>query len=556
MSTFTRDVLRSAASSPHGLNVGTLADPVRLTWSEVREHAAKMAGGLAGNGIGRHGSVAVLAAQAADVAPLAQAIWMRGAALTMLHQPTPRADLAVWLDDTVRAIRLIRADIVVVGEPFLMAMEHLAASGVAVCAVDSLRGGQPIEPEDTAETDIALRQLTSGSVGIPKAVEISHANLAANAVAIAEALALDLDTDVMLSWLPLSHDMGMIGFICFPMQLGIEAVVVTSDQFLRRPIVWAELISKYRATITSGPNFAYSILARVLERADARKPPEAIDLSSLRIACNGAEPVDHRDVEYFAAVGARFGLRPNAPMPSYGLAEATLAVSFHAHDEPPIIDTVSRHAVSEHHRAQPIDSAEDPADVQHIVCLGAPLPGMDVRIVRDAMVLGPRDIGGIQLRGGAIAGSYLTADGVTPLAADDGWFDTGDLGYFDEQGRIYVCGRTKDVIVLAGVNLYPHDIERAAATVDGVRKGCVIAIRVPGSNGTEREGTEREGFAVLAEVHNADEEDVRLRISREIAARVNRHVGHAPREVRLFRAGTLPKTSSGKLRRTSARALL
>ena len=552
MSAFTRDVFAAAASSPHGLNVGSLADPVRVTWREVHEQAKRMAGCLAANGIGRYGSVAVLAADAADVAPLAQAIWMRGAALTMLQQPTPRADLAVWLGDTVRAIRLIRADVVVVGEPFLTALEHLAAhlgaDGVAVCTVESMRGAEPIEPEDTAEADIAVRQLTSGSTGIPKAVEISHANLAANTAAISTGVEIDIDRDVVASWLPLSHDMGMIGFICYPMQLGLEAVVFTADQFLRRPIVWAELISKHRATITAGPNFAYSLLARVLERAN----PDAIDLSSLRVAINGAEPVDHRDIENFAAAGARFGLRPSAPMPTYGLAEATLAASFDAHDERPVVDTVSRQAVSGAHRAQPVvNSADNPADVQHVVCLGAPLPGLDVRIIRDARVQGPREIGGIELRGPAIAGSYLTAEGVIPLSGEDGWFDTGDLGYLDEQGRVYVCGRTKDVIVLAGVNLYPHDIERAAATVDGVRKGCVIALRVD-----EREGADREGFAVLAEVHNADEEDERLRLSREITARVNRHVGHAPREVRLFPPGALPKTSSGKLRRNSARALL
>ncbi len=541
MSTFTRDVFASAASSPHGLNVGTVADPVRLTWREVHEQAKRMAGCLAAKGIGRHDSVAVLAADAADVAPLAQAIWMRGAALTMLQQPTPRADLAVWLDDTLRAIRMIRADVVVVGEPFLMALEHLAAVDAPACTVESMRGAEPIEPEDADEADIAMRQLTSGSTGIPKAVEISHGNLAANADAMRVGLATDVDQDVMVSWLPLSHDMGMVAFICFPMQLGIEAVVVTSDQFLRRPIMWAELISRHRATITSGPNFAYSILARVLEPAD----PDAIDLSSLRIACNGAEPVDHRDLLYFATVGARFGLRPSAPMPSYGMAEATLGISFSAHDEPPIVDVVSRQAVSRAHHARPVP--DDADDVQHIVCLGVPLPGMDVRITRDTTVLGPREIGTIELRGPAVASRYVTVDGVVSLARHDGWFDTGDLGYLDEEGRMYVCGRTKDLIVLAGNNLYPHDIERAAATVDGVRRGCVIALRVD---------AEREGFAVLAEVHNADEDDVRVRISRDITARVHRHVGHAPREVRLFPPGTLPKTSSGKLRRKGARALL
>jgi fatty-acyl-CoA synthase len=540
MSTFTRDLFATAASSPHGLTVGTPADPVRLTWREVHEQAKRMAGSLAAKGIGRHGSVAVLAASAADVAPLAQAIWMRGAALTMLQQPTPRADLVVWLDDTVRAIRMINADLVVVGEPFLLALEQLAACDVTVCTVESMRDAEPTEPEDTDDADIAMRQLTSGSTGIPKAVEISHGNLAANTTALSAGLGADIDRDVMLSWLPLSHDMGMVAFICFPMQLGIEAVVITSDQFLRRPIVWAELISKHRATITSGPNFAYSILARILERAD----PDTIDLSSLRIACNGAEPVDHRDVQNFTSVGARFGLRPSAPMPSYGLAEATLGVSFSAHDQPPVVDTVSKQAVLRAHYAQSVP--DDSEDVQHIVGLGVPLPGMDVRITRDGTVQGPREIGSIELRGPAVAGRYLTVDGVVPLAGDDGWFDTGDLGYLDEAGRIYVCGRTKDLIVLAGNNLYPHDIERAAATVDGVRKGCVIALRVD---------AEREGFAVLAEVQNADE-DVRLRISRDIAARVNRQVGHAPREVRLFPAGSLPKTSSGKLRRKSARGLL
>ena len=208
MRRFHLRMLASAASSPHGLTVGTVADPIRLSWGEVHDQAKRMAGGLAARGVGRHGSVAVLAADAADVAPLAQAIWMRRAALTMLQQPTPRTDLAVCRHETARAILLIHADLVVVGEPFLMALDHWPAHNLAVCTVESLRGAEPIRPDgadEADEADIAMRQLTSGSTGAPKAVEISHGNLAASSVAIRDAMVLDTDTDVMASWLPLSR---------------------------------------------------------------------------------------------------------------------------------------------------------------------------------------------------------------------------------------------------------------------------------------------------------------------------------------------------------------
>lgn len=542
MSVFTRELLAAAASSPRHLIGGTFVDPVRLSWRDVHEQAKRIGGGLAAMGVGRGGSVAVLATDAADVAPLAQAAWLRGVSLTMLQQPTPRTDPTVWLADTVRAIGLIKAVVVVVGDQFLAARDQLSAQRLVVCTVDSLRAAEPaefdIEPDDA---DIALRQLTSGSTGVPKAVEISHGNLAASGIALRDGLDVDISTDVFVSWLPLSHDMGMIAFLCLPMHLGVELVSVPPDEFLRRPIVWAELISRYRGTTTAGPNFAYSVLARALQRAD----PSTIDLSSLRVAVNGAEPIDHRDVAEFCTVGARFGMRKAAVMPGYGLAEATLVVSLGAADDPAVFDKVSRQAVVEAHRALPSCGASE--QVRHVVSVGTPVTGMEVRISRGGQPLPHREIGAIEVRGPSVAVNYLTSAGVVPLARDDGWFDTGDLGYLDEHGRLYVCGRAKDLIVLAGRNLYPHDIERAAETVDGVRKGCVIAVRVDG---------DPEGFAVLAEVHNADAEDERLRISRALTARVSRHVGHLPRHVLLFPAGRLPKTASGKLRRSSARELL
>jgi fatty-acyl-CoA synthase len=542
MSILTREISAAAKLSPRHLTAGTVADPVRLSWREVHDLAMRMAGGLAARGIGHNGSIAVLAIDAADIAPLTQAAWLGRTAVTILHQPTPRTDLEVWLADTVRATRLIKADVVVIGEQFLGALDPLTAHGLAVCTVESLREHDPIErdlSDYAAESDIALRQLTSGSTGIPKAVEISHGNLAANAVASQDGLKLDVNVDVMASWLPLSHDMGMNGFVSFPMQLGIETVIAPPEDFLKRPLVWAELITRHRATITSGPNFAYSLLARVLQRAD----PSDIDLSSLRMAVNGAEPIDHRDMSEFSSAGARFGLRPTALTPAYGLAEATLVASLGSGLHEAVIDHASREAIAEAHRAEP--ALDDSAEVQHVVCVGLPVKGLDLRITRNGTALAPREIGAIELRGPMIAQNYRTSSGTVPLATD-GWFDSGDLGYLDEAGRLYVCGRTKDLIVLAGRNLYPHDIERAAEGVDGVRRGCVIALRLD---------ADREGFAVLAEVRNMTDE-ARTRISREIAVRVSSQVGHRPREIVLFPAGALPKTPSGKLRRSSARDLL
>ncbi|MGD9622853.1 MAG: long-chain-fatty-acid--CoA ligase [Mycolicibacterium sp.] len=543
MSVLTRGIRAAAETSSTGLTTGIGTDAGRSTWGEVGEQAHRLAAGLASRGVSCHGSVAVLATDPAEVAPLAQAIWLRRAALTMLQHPTPRGDLAVWLADTVRAIKMVRADVVVVGEAFLSAADHLSAHNLAVCGIASLSESAPIDPaeiDEAEETDIALRQLTSGSTGAPKAVEISHSNVAVHTVVMRDALDVNPETDILASWVPLSHDMGMLAFLCLPMQLGVETACITPEQFLRRPLSWAELIDENHATMTAGPNFAYSVLARHFQRAE----PGQFDLSSLRVAAFGAEPLNHRDIADFTAAGARFGLRPTAPTSAYGIAEATLTVSLGAPHEQPIIDRVSRTAL-EDGCARPVRA--DSTDAQHIVCLGFPGAGMDLRVTRDREVLGPREVGTIELRGPLVAEHYLTPDGIIDIAGHDGWFDTGDLGYLDEQGRVYVCGRTKDLIVLAGRNLYPHDIERAAENVDGVRKGSVIAVRID---------AEREGFAVLAEVHSLNDEDARLRIRRDITAQVNRRVGRAPREVRLFPAGTLPKTASGKLRRNAARALL
>lgn len=541
MSSFTEQMYANAATSPRGMITGTFEDPVRRTWGEVHDEARRMAGALSDMGVVPGTSVAVLAGDPAEVAPLAQAVWMRGASLTMLAQPTPRADLVTWLADTHRAARTIRAVLTIVGSPFADAAEPLRTAGQDVAMLEELRTGPAIEPLHPDESAVAMYQLTSGSTGTPKAVQLTHANILANSHALSTATGGDADTDVMVSWLPLSHDMGMLAFLALPMQYGVELVASRPEEFLRRPALWADLISRYRGTITSGPNFAYALLALTLERAE----PGRFDLSSLRVAINGAEPIDARDTSRLAEAGARFGLSPAAITPAYGMAEATLAITFD--NSPQVnVDRISRSDLQKRALATP-DTGPGACAV---VSVGLPVAGMEIRVVDYySRPRPPRHIGSIEVRGAAVSGGYLAQNGWREGAfIRDGWLHTGDLGYFDEHGRLYVCGRTKDVIVIAGNNIYPTDIERAACAVPGVRAGNAVAVRIDA-------GQFREGFAVLAESKLAADPVEAERIRAEIALRVNQAVGHNARAVLVLPPGSVPKTGSGKLQRRKAAEL-
>ncbi|WP_170999158.1 AMP-binding protein, partial [Veillonella tobetsuensis] len=222
-----------------------------------------------------------------EIAPTAQALWMRGASLTMLHQPTPRTDLAVWAEDTMTVIGMIEAKAVIVSEPFLVAIPILEQKGMQVLTVADLLASDPIGPIEVGEDDLALMQLTSGSTGSPKAVQITHRNIYSNADAMFVGAQYDVDKDVMVSWLPCFHDMGMVGFLTIPMFFGAELVKVTPMDFLRDTLLWAKLIDEYQGTMTAAPNFAYALLAKRLRR---QAKPGDFELSTLRFALSGAEP--------------------------------------------------------------------------------------------------------------------------------------------------------------------------------------------------------------------------------------------------------------------------
>ena len=543
MSRFTEKMYRNALRTDRGMVTGEPHEPVRHTWGEVHEKARRIAGGLAAAGVGHGDAVGVLAGAPVEIAPTAQGLWMRGASLTMLHQPTPRTDLALWAQDTTTVIDMIEAKAVVISDPFTVAIPVLEERGVKVVTVEQLLAADPIDPVETGEDDVALMQLTSGSTGSPKAVVITHRNVYSNAEAMFIGAEYDVDRDVMVSWLPCFHDMGMIGFLTVPMYFGAELVKVTPMDFLRDTLLWAKLIDKYEGTMTAAPNFAYALFAKRLRK---QAKPGQFDLSTLRFALSGSEPVEPADVEDLIDAGRPFGLPAEAILPAYGMAETTLAVSFSECGAGLAVDEVDTDLLAALRRAVPATKG----NTRRLASLGPLLKDLEARIVdEDGNVLPTRGVGIIELRGEALTPGYITMGGFVPAQDNHGWYDTGDLGYLLENGHVVVCGRVKDVIIMAGRNIYPTDIERAASRVDGVRPGCAVAVRLDA-------GHSRETFAVAVE-SNAWEDPAEVRrIEHQVAHEVVGEVDVRPRNVVVLGPGTIPKTPSGKLRRANSVALV
>ena len=410
--------------------------------------------------------------------------------------------------------------------------------------IEALLASAPIEPVDTDEDDVALMQLTSGSTGSPKAVQITHANIVANAEAMMVGCNFDIDTDVIVSWLPCFHDMGMTGYLTVPMYVGAELVKVTPMDFLRDTLLWAKLIDKYKGTMTAAPNFAYNLFAKRLRR---QATPGEYDLSSLRWALSGAEQVDPLDVEDLCEAGAPFGLKPEAIIPAYGMAETTVAVSFsecgggHGHRRS------RRRSAGRPAPCGPGDQGTHPA-AGHARQAAAGPRGPHHRRGRRASCRA-RGVGVIEVRGDPVTRGYTTRAGFIAAQDERGWYDTGDLGYLTEAGNVVVCGRLKDVIIMAGRNIYPTDIERAASRVAGVRPGCAVAVRLDA-------GLSRESFAVAVECKDFEDHDEVRRVERQVAHEVFAEVDVRPRNVVVLEPGMIPKTPSGKLRRAHALSLV
>ncbi len=507
---------------------------VTVPWSEVHQDARALAAALQARGIGPGDHVAVLGPTTRPLVTLIQATWLAGATIMLLPLPMRMGSIDEFVNQT--RVRVIKGDAALLvideqladflqpapGDPVTVRLDHLAAEAV---------GPDAFQPVEADAERLVILQFTSGSTAEPKGVMLPDRVLCANLDAAAEAGEMQ-DDDVFVSWLPLYHDMGLVGMLTLPMTTGRSLVLGAPQDFLARPLRWLQWLSDHRGTVTAGPNFSWVLATKALRRA------EGLDLSPLRIALNGAEPIDPRSVEAFIAEAGRFGMRPGAVFPAFGMAEVAIAGAFPVPLTGLRTDPVDRRVLETERYAAPAPVGEE--RTREFVRLGRAVPGLEFRIVDpdDGHELRDREVGELEIRGTSLTTGYYKNVEATTALFRDGWLRTGDLAYLLE-GDLVLCGRIKDVIILGGRNVFPEDIERAVAGVEGVRAGNVMAFGVEGNKGKEQ-------LIVVAEVKADDLEAVR----HNIAHRSAEVCGIPPHEVVLAPAGSLPKTSSGKLQRS------
>lgn len=402
----------------------------------------------------------------------------------------------------------------------------------------SLTNGE-LNPVDIDSDSLVLIQYTSGSTGLPKGVLLSHAKLLANIRAMGKAVQVT-PQDVFVSWLPLYHDMGLIGAWLGSLYFGVPVTILSPLTFLTRPERWLWAIHYHRATISAGPNFAYELCLRKIDEPML----EGLDLSSLRLVFNGAEAVYPNTLRRFADKFAAYGLREESIYPVYGMAETSVGLLFPELGQKPRVDRIKRQVFEEDNLAE-IASSED-EDYVEFVAVGKPIPDHYVRIVDpDGNILTERQVGVLQFKGPSTMLEYYRNPEKTNEVLHDGWCDTGDIAYMADE-EVFIVGRVKDLIIKAGRNLHPEEIEALTASVVGIRKGCIIAF---GTQDLEQ-GTEK--FIIVAEAYENQLRRTK-QLQSEIANKVIAAIGIAPDQVIIVPPKTIPKTSSGKLRRSSCK---
>ncbi len=526
----------------HILLVDGEAEPEPISFRALREAAVAVAAGLRQRGVRPGDTVALMLPTGREFFAAFHGTLYAGAIPVPLYPPARPSQIEAHLRRVSGILANCQARVLLTFERARSLAQMLApATRLQLTAtVAEIAAPQPdwevpaIGPRDTA-----FLQYTSGSTGQPKGVVVSHANLLANLHAMQTVTGVT-SADCFVSWLPLYHDMGLIGACFGALVVGFPLVLMSPLAFLSHPVRWLRAIDSHRATITAAPNFAYEICVNKIDEAELA----GLDLSSLRLAFNGAEAVSARTLERFAERLAPYGLRRETLMPVYGLAECALGLTFPPAGRGPLVDRIAREPFLQDGSARAAPAKE--AAPLNVVSCGLPLPAHSVRIVGEGgRPLPERIQGRIEFQGPSATSGYFRNPTETARLFDGAWLDTGDLGYL-AGGELYVTGRAKDIIIRGGHNIHPQELEEAVAQLSGVRKGGVAVF--PATD--RRDGTER--VVVLAETlaeHAAERAALRARINR-LAVDL---IGLPVDEVVLAPPRTVLKTSSGKIRRNACR---
>ena len=519
------------------------ADEQRITYRGLWEGALAYAAHLAAHGVGPGQTVAIMLPTSKEYLFCFYGTLLAGGIPVPLYPPARLATIEDHMTRHVAVLKSAAACVMVTipeAKPLAWLLRAQVESLRAVLVPADFTGdARDFAPVRGRSGHIAFLQYTSGSTGSPKGVVLTHGNLLANVRAMARA-ARATSEDVFVSWLPLYHDMGLIGGCFATLYCGFPVVLMSPLAFLSRPSQWLRAIHRHRGTISGGPNFAYELCLRRIPDDEL----EGLDLASWRFAFNGAEPVSPETMSAFEERFARFGLRANAIAPVYGLAEASVGLAFTPPGTPRRVDLIDRENFTRTGRALAA-RAEDPSPLKVVGC-GYVLPEHDMRVVDAAgLELPDGSEGQLQFRGpSATTGYYRNPDATRGLFAGE-WVNTGDRAYMS-QGMVYITGREKDIIIKGGRNISPYELEEAIGDLPRIRRGCVAVFgSVERASGTER-------VIVLAETRQSDtalDEDLRHRIN-ELAMSL---IGGPVDDIVLAPPHTVPKTSSGKIRRVAAR---
>jgi fatty-acyl-CoA synthase len=543
------DALEEAARADTGVWFVDGASETFRSYAVLLQESRRIAAALLDAGLQRGDLVALILPDPDQFLTALFGASIAGLVPASLYPPASVSDIDPYLAQTSTILSTTAARGVVTTAALATSIGQLSArcpylahvltyeslDGSPAFAPPALRRGKDLAKRPSLD-DVAFVQFTSGSVSSPKGVAITHANLAANIDAINGPAGLaTTDTDVAVSWLPLNHDMGLVGMALGALYVARPCVLMPPHVFVRRPVEWLRAIARYRGTVSFAPNFAFDLCVRRVKDLDG------LDLSSWRVAGCGAEPIHAPTLLAFAEKFAPAGFRETALLPSYGLAEHVLATTFSPLRRPLQIDRVLRDDLLERSIATPTRDRD--ASIALVSC-GRPFPDHELQIVDDGgHVLPERRVGEIVLRGPSVMRGYYNAEALTAETLRDGRLWTGDLGYLSD-GELFVCGRAKDIIIVNGRKYHPQDLEWIVDELSGVRRGRVVAFAVSEPGVPDR-------VVVVVEPSGTVAADaLTAAIRQQIADAFGVYVD----DVVHVAGGTIGRTTSGKVQRAATKA--